>query len=178
MQADPAGPGLRRPDDGGGVARLPERGGGFLGPPRFGTEEQAARRLGVGQHDDHRVVDAALATLWIAGIQAVIWGLVPISFMYGQTVLAWNKFGWFAIYATGMLLFVHTLLHPGMGLYGSSSEASLVSVTLLFVSFGAFSLLFWAYFRFRRPRPPAAPAPVRSREPVGLVSRFDRQPPL
>ena len=96
--------------------------------------------------------------------QAVIWGLVPISFMYGQKVLAWSKVGWFAIYATGMLLFVHTLLHPGMGLYGSSSDASLVSVTLLFVSFGAFSLLFWAYFRFRRPRQPVTP----NRAPSGL----------
>ncbi|MDP1804798.1 MAG: FGLLP motif-containing membrane protein [Acidimicrobiales bacterium] len=100
------------------------------------------------------VIDAALATLWIAGIQAVIWGLIPIKFMYGQKVLAWSKWGWLAIYGTGMLLFVHTLLHPGMGLYGNAAEASLFSVTLLFLGFGAFSLCFWAYFRFRRPRPP------------------------
>jgi hypothetical protein len=100
------------------------------------------------------VVDAALATLWIAGIQAVIWGLIPISFMYGQKVLIWNKLGWLAIYGTGMLLFVHTLLHPGMGLYGNASEASLFSVTVLFLGFGAFSLCFWGYFRFRKPRRP------------------------
>jgi multisubunit Na+/H+ antiporter MnhB subunit len=100
------------------------------------------------------VVDAALATLWVAGIQAVIWGLIPISFMYGQKVLAWSKPGWLAIYGTGMLLFVHTLLHPGLGLYGNASGASLFSVTLLFLAFGAFSLCFWAYFRFRKPRGP------------------------
>jgi multisubunit Na+/H+ antiporter MnhB subunit len=100
------------------------------------------------------VLDAALATLWIAGIQAVIWGLIPISFMYGKKVLTWSKAGWFAIYGTGMLLFVHTLLHPGLGLYGNVAEASLFSVTALFLSFGAFSLLFWAYFRFRKPRRP------------------------
>ncbi len=34
------------------------------------------------------VCDAALATLWIAGIQAVIWGLIPIKRLYGQKVLA------------------------------------------------------------------------------------------
>lgn len=100
------------------------------------------------------VLDAALATLWIAGIQAVIWGLIPISFMYGKKVLTWSKAGWLAIYGTGMLLFVHTLLRPGLGLFGNAADASLFSVTLLFLSFGAFSLLFWAYFRFRRPRRP------------------------
>ncbi|HJV08748.1 MAG TPA: FGLLP motif-containing membrane protein, partial [Acidimicrobiales bacterium] len=122
------------------------------------------------------VVDAALATLWIAGIQAVIWGLIPISFMYGQKVLAWSKVGWFAIYGTGMLLFVHTLLHPGMGLYGNAAEASLFSVTMLFLCFGAFSLLFWGYFRFRKPRRPKF-EPVagdRTLMAEGSVSRFDR----
>jgi hypothetical protein len=100
--------------------------------------------------------------------------------MYGQKVVAWSKAGWFAIYATGMLLFVHTLLHPGMGLYGSSSEASLVSVLLLFLTFGAFSLLFWAYFRFRRHRGGQPPAPPSVERPAGvtaLISQFDRVPP-
>ena len=124
-------------------------------------------------------IDAALATLWIAGIQAVIWGLIPIKFMYGQKVLAWNKWGWFAIYGTGMLLFVHTLLHPGMGLYGNASEASLFSVTVLFLGFGAFSLCFWGYFRFRKPRPPKFEPVAGDRTLVsgGAVSRFDRLPP-
>jgi hypothetical protein len=125
------------------------------------------------------VVDAALATLWIAGIQAVIWGLIPIKFMYGQKVLAWSKWGWLAIYGTGMLLFVHTLLHPGMGLYGNAAEASLLSVTMLFLGFGAFSLCFWAYFRFRKPRPPTFEPVAGGRTLVsgGAVSRFDRLPP-
>jgi hypothetical protein len=125
------------------------------------------------------VADAALATLWIAGIQAVIWGLIPIKFMYGQKVLAWNKLGWLAIYGTGMLLFVHTLLHPGMGLYGNASEASLFSVTMLFLGFGAFSLCFWGYFRFRKPRPPKLEVISGDRRLVsgGAVSRFDRLTP-
>jgi hypothetical protein len=125
------------------------------------------------------VIDAALATLWIAGIQAVVWGLIPIKFMYGQKVLAWSKWGWFAIYGTGMLLFVHTLLHPGMGLYGNAAEASLFSVTMLFLGFGAFSLCFWGYFRFRKPRPPTFEPVAGDRNLVsgGAVSRFDRLPP-
>jgi hypothetical protein len=54
-----------------------------------------------------------------------------------------------------------------------------VSVTLLFLSFGAFSLLFWAYFRFRRPRAgqPRPPASVGApSDATRLISRFDHPP--
>jgi hypothetical protein len=134
------------------------------------------------------VLEAALATMWIAGIQAIVWGLIPMRFLYGQKVLAWSRPGWLAIYGTGMALFVHTLLHPGMGLYGTSSQASLWSVLLLFIVFAVFSACFWAYFRFRRPRPPEPPRVVGDRPAYGtprtdaLVgegapSRFDHPPP-
>jgi hypothetical protein len=69
--------------------------------------------------------------------------------------MAWNRGAWLALWGTGVFLFVHTLLHPQSGLYGTSSRASLFSVLVLFVAFGVFSALFWAYFRYRRPRPPA-----------------------
>ena len=41
------------------------------------------------------------------------------------------------------------MLHPEQGYYGSSKDASLVSVLILFIGFGLFSVLFWGYFRYR-----------------------------
>ena len=46
-------------------------------------------------------------------------------------------------------VFVATIIHPEQGFYGSSKTTSAASVTGLFFGFGAASVLFWAYFRYR-----------------------------
>ena len=94
-------------------------------------------------------VDAMLSLLWVAGIAAIVFGLAPIHFFYGEAVKKWSFWGWAAIWVPGAFMFVYTLLHPERGLYGSSSEASLFSVMLLFIGFGLFSVAFWGFFRVR-----------------------------
>ena len=93
-------------------------------------------------------LDAGLASLWVAGLGAIVFGLVPLRFFYGAAVRAWSRRGWFAIYGTGMLFFALVLLHPDQAVYGSD-DISLIAVLSLFLGFGAFSLAFWAYFRYR-----------------------------
>jgi hypothetical protein len=94
-------------------------------------------------------LDAMLAVLWVAGLAAIVFGLAPLRFFYGEQVKAWSFWGWAAIWGTSILMFVYTLLHPERGLFGSSEEASLFSVLALFVGFGLFSVAFWGYFRIR-----------------------------
>ena len=95
------------------------------------------------------VLDAALASLWVAAVAAIVFGLAPIRYFYGEQVKAWNRMVWWALYGLGMLVFVHAVMDPDRGFYGKSDEASLSSILALFVAFGAFSTLFWAYFRYR-----------------------------
>jgi hypothetical protein len=102
-------------------------------------------------------LDAMLAVLWVASLAFIVFGLAPLKFFYGATVKKWSLWGWLAIYVPGVFMFVYTLLHPERGLYGSSEEASLFSVLLLFICFGVFSIAFWGFFRVRalRRRPAA-----------------------
>ncbi len=93
------------------------------------------------------VLDATLSSLWVTALIAVVFGLAPIRFFYGEQVKKWNKTGWTIIYAIGVGLFAFTLLQGGI--YGTSNKTSLISVLTLFIGFGAFSLLFWGYFRYR-----------------------------
>lgn len=95
------------------------------------------------------ILDAALASLWVAGLGVIVFGLAPLKFFYGETVKAWSNWGWRIIYGTGMVLFVHTVLHPTRGFYGKSNQTTLTAVLTLFIGFGIFSLLFWGYFRYR-----------------------------
>lgn len=101
---------------------------------------------------DVLVLDAYLASLWVSALGAIVFGLIPLRFMYGEQVKKWSTPGWVLIYGIGMALFVHTILHPERGFYGRSDEVSFISVLLLFGGFGVFSVVFWSYFRFRPAR--------------------------
>ena len=95
------------------------------------------------------VADAALSCFWVVSLCAIAFGLVPMRFMYGESMKKWNPFVWRLLWGLGMFAFVSTILHPENGFYGGSKEASLASVLALFVGFGVFSVLFWGYFRYR-----------------------------
>lgn len=95
------------------------------------------------------IIDAAFASFWVSTLTATVFGLMPMRFLYGEQVKKWNGWVWLAIYVTGVFLFVYTLVNPAIGIYGESDKVSLYSVLALFAVFGAFSMSFWGYFRYR-----------------------------
>jgi hypothetical protein len=104
-------------------------------------------------------LDAFLATFWVCGVGAIVFGLAPLRFFYGEAVKAWSTVGWALIYGLGLVTFLQTIGHPDRGFY-ARGHVPLLTVLVPFVVFGLFSLAFWGYFRFRRqpPGPPAEPA--------------------
>jgi hypothetical protein len=101
-------------------------------------------------------LDAALSTIWIAGVQGVMFGLMPLKFLDGAKVLHWNRLGWAVIYGFGMFAFVHTMLRPGSQV---EDQSAFIAAMLLFALFCVISVGFWAYFRFRSPRPDPSDEP-------------------
>ncbi|MFD9462474.1 FGLLP motif-containing membrane protein [Streptomyces sp. NPDC060027] len=54
----------------------------------------------------------------VAGIEVVVFGLLPLSGMDGRHLKDWSKPAWYALYLTGLFFFFHVLLstlHPGVG---------------------------------------------------------------
>jgi hypothetical protein len=100
-------------------------------------------------------LDAALSTIWIAGVQGVIFGLLPLKFLDGQKVFHWSRVGWGVLYGLGMFAFVHTMVRPGSGV----DQKSFLPALMVFLGFTFLSVLFWGYFRFRTPRPKAEDEP-------------------
>jgi hypothetical protein len=95
-------------------------------------------------------LDATLATLWVAAMCIVVFGLLPVRWLNGEKVMAWSRPGWAMIYGVGMFVFLQTALFPNGGFANtSSSRHSFMSMLILFLAFGALSVLFWAYFRYR-----------------------------
>jgi hypothetical protein len=93
------------------------------------------------------VSDTFLATLWVTGLQVVLFGLVPIRFLYGEKVLAWSRKGWLALYGTAMFLFVQTLFHPSSDEWGGFSTATMLVIAASGVVLLLGSLGFWLWVK-------------------------------
>jgi hypothetical protein len=93
------------------------------------------------------VSDTFLATLWVTGLQVVLFGLVPIRFLYGEKVLAWSRKGWLALYGTAMFLFVQTLFHPSSDQWGGFSTATMLVIAASGVVLLLGSLGFWLWVK-------------------------------
>jgi hypothetical protein len=94
------------------------------------------------------ILDAFLATMFVGGLQALVFGFVPIRFLPGAKVWAWSKRAWALLFAIGSFGFLHVLLHPE-----DEYEGSLTTMIVLFVAFCVASGAFWAYFRYRTATP-------------------------
>jgi uncharacterized membrane protein (UPF0136 family) len=99
---------------------------------------------------------AGLATIFIGGLEGLLFELVPLRFLRGETVFAWHRGLWAVLFLVAAFTFVHILLTPATGYLGSTRTSPLLAAVILFVSFGVFSVAFWAYFRYRPPNPELA----------------------
>jgi len=94
-----------------------------------------------------------LSAITVAGMEAVAFGLMPFRFMPGWVVYRWNRFLWAVLFGVSVFAFVHILIGPNAGYLSSLSIPALLAALGVFLAFSIFSVLFWAYFRFRPARP-------------------------
>ncbi len=95
------------------------------------------------------LLSTALATIFVAGLEGLLFELVPLRFLRGEVVYGWRKSVWAVLFLVAAFLFVLIMLEPSVGYLGSTRQSPLIPAVILFCSFGLFSLAFWAYFRFR-----------------------------
>jgi hypothetical protein len=105
------------------------------------------------------LVEAAMVTIVVAGLENAVFAMLPLRFLPGAQVFAWNRRLWVVLMALGLFGFVHVLLNPaaGAGYLADTTRTSFFTLIVLLALFGLASVLFWAYFRFRPHRAPAPP---------------------
>jgi hypothetical protein len=101
-------------------------------------------------------LESCLAAVTILGLETVVICLIPLRFVEGSKLAAWSRTAWAVVFGLCTFAFVHILLRPDSGYVAASTSRRTVAV--LFLIFGALSVGFWAYFRFRPARPAAASA--------------------
>jgi len=99
----------------------------------------------------------SLAALMVAGLEGVVFGLLPMRFLPGEPLYAWNRVVWGALLGLGAFAFFHVLINPASGYLSDTSRTPLLTVVALLIGFSVVSVAFWAWFRFRR-EPPAEEA--------------------
>ncbi|MGA6161078.1 FGLLP motif-containing membrane protein [Amycolatopsis magusensis] len=83
----------------------------------------------------------AISVVLAAGIQLVVFGLVPVTPLDGHALKAWNKLAWWLLYAPAVLFYVHVVLrsvHPAVEEDPAGEKIFLASC--LFVVAGGVSL--------------------------------------
>ncbi len=94
----------------------------------------------------------ALAALMVAGLEGVVFGLMPFRFLPGETLFRWSRVAWGVLLGIGAFAFLHILVNPASGYLSDTSRTPLLTVVALFVGFSLVSVAFWAWFRFRPAR--------------------------
>jgi uncharacterized protein DUF642 len=102
------------------------------------------------------LLDDLLAALFVSGLVGSFFGMMPIRGLPGWTVKRWSNWAWAAAFAVTILGLFQILLRPGIAGHG---HRPLVMSILLFMLFGAGSVLFHEHFE-RKGRRSTAPAAV------------------
>jgi hypothetical protein len=120
----------------------------------------AARTPGLEDSVPAAIVQSVMAAIGVAGIEAIVFDLVPIRFLPGEHLFRFRRLHWAMLYAVGVFAFAWIILDPANGFLVPENRVSLFAAVGLFVAFGLASVLFWAWFRFRRPPAGAAESPA------------------
>ena len=117
----------------------------------------ALLRGGLGPTDEFAsaLVELATVTVVVAGIENAVFAMLPLSFLPGAAVWAWDRRVWAVILGLGVLVFAHVLLNPstGTGYLSDTTRTSFFTMVILLLAFGVVSVGFWAWFHFRRHGP-------------------------
>ena len=97
-------------------------------------------------------LESCLGAIFLLGLESIVVGLLPMRFLDGGRVREWSGAAWAVLFAVGLFALVHVLLSPGSGYVGHTSGEVTIAVIVLYVIFGAVSVAFWAYFRYRPER--------------------------
>ena len=114
----------------------------------------AVRTPGIEPTVPAQIAQSVFAALTVGGIEGIVFGLVPLRFLHGEAVFRWRRSRWAVLYGLGVFAFLWIILNPSNGFVTTPPRSSFVTSVALFIGFALASILFWSYFRFRRPREP------------------------
>jgi hypothetical protein len=100
------------------------------------------------------VANTFLTSVFVSGLEHLVFRLVPLRFLDGATLRGWSTPVWAVLFGVGLFGFLQILINPAGGYthLADMKRTGLITALVLFAAFGLFSFAFWGYFRFRPQR--------------------------
>ena len=95
------------------------------------------------------MLDTVLAGLFVGGLQRLLFGLMPLTFLDGGTLVSWKKLLWFLLFGVIVFLFIQIVVNKTDSLIHAVKDMNVITVVSLALGSLVFSALFWLYFRIR-----------------------------
>ena len=93
------------------------------------------------------LLDTLLVGVFVAAVEAVVIGLIPLQFLPGHRLRRWSTWRWAVTWAASIGLFAHVILYPVSDAEPDPSPNGLVAFGLTAGAYAAVAVVFWAYFR-------------------------------
>ena len=144
---------------------------GLLGPLRGLSNES---ELWVAHLPDN-----VAAIVFAAGVEGLVFAMIPLAFTDGIKVFHWQKLVWLVLFAVPAFLFSWVILNPEAESFSALLEGRVVLVFGLVIAYATMTVGIWAYFLYvkRTPSGPSLAGPAGGDTPL-LVPHQRTQTPV
>ena len=109
-------------------------------------------RLAEGGLPGASVVYGVLVAIFVAGLEGLLFTLVPLTFMDGSKVMAWSRTVWGVAFGLAAWLFFHVLINPGSAYLEALSSKKVLLMLATLAAYGSLTIGTWLFFRWYAPR--------------------------
>jgi hypothetical protein len=95
------------------------------------------------------LIDSVLAVIFVAGLEGLVFMMLPLKFLHGSAVMRWSKPVWALFFGTAVFLWWQLLLNRDEAYLESFKQMSVRVVMLALVLFGGVTAAVYAYFRYK-----------------------------
>jgi hypothetical protein len=95
------------------------------------------------------VLQGATIGVFVAGLESLFFGLIPLTFMEGESLLHWNRWVWLATFTFVAFAFWHVLLNKDSRYAATFGNSNTRVMLMLLVVFSLVTVATFFYFRAR-----------------------------
>jgi hypothetical protein len=88
-----------------------------------------------------------LALIFVAGLEGVLFALLPLEFLDGWLVYEWNRVAWFGAFAVATYWFCQILLNPASSYLEAFAQTNVQLALLLLALYALLTVVLWLIFR-------------------------------
>jgi len=117
----------------------------------LGPASQAATLGGVGEVEGlaPTFIDSVLAVIFVAGLEGLVFMMLPLKFLHGSAVMRWSKPVWALFFGTVVFLWWQLLLNRNAAYLEEFDLASTKFVMVALILFGGVTAAVYLYFRYK-----------------------------